>query len=123
MGLTVRDLLRARLGVPTVPVRNRAASSVSITAANVLRNDPSRASFELVNLGAFTVFITPHGEPSSTNGFRVEPNGGVLFVEWEVDGEVVAWPWRAIAIGGLTALFILENLIYTGPEQAPTRPA
>lgn len=119
MGLTVRDLLRARLGTATNAVRNRAASSVGTTAADLLRNDPSRVSFQLVNLGAFTVFVTPLGEPSSTNGLRVEANGGALFVEWETDGEVVAWAWRGIAVGGTSALLILENLIDAGREPAP----
>lgn len=119
MGLTVRDLLRARLGTATTPVRNRAASSVGTTAADVLRNDPSRASFQFVNLGAFTVFVTPLGEPSSTNGFRIEANGGALIADWETDGEVVAWAWRGIAIGGTSALLILENLIDAGREPAP----
>lgn len=116
MALTVRDLLRARLGVPTSPQVNRAASSVGTTAATVLRNDPSRVSFVLVNLGAFVVFVVLRGEPSSTNGLRVEPNGGTLIVGWEDDGEMVAWEWRAVAVGGTSALLVLENIMATGPE-------
>lgn len=122
MGLSVRDLLKARLGTATSPRVNRAASSVAVTTTQVLRNDPSRASFLFVNLGAFVVFLTPEGVPSSTNGIRVEPNGGALAVEWETDGEVVAWEWRAIAVGGASAVLILENVIDAGRE-VPARGA
>lgn len=114
MGLTVRDLLEARLRVATSPVVNRAATSVGATSTQALRNDPSRVSFLFVNLGAFTVFITMRGVPSATNGIRVEANGGALSVEWETDGEVVAWEWLAIAVGGASAAFILENIVDPG---------
>lgn len=98
---------------------NRTGSFVDTVASTVLRNDPSRVSFLFVNLGAFLVFITPRGEPSATNGIRLEANGGGVSAEWETDGEVVAWAWRAISVGGLTDVFILENLIDAGREPAP----
>jgi len=108
---TVRDLLQARLGVRTTPFVNRAASSIGTTAGQTFRQDPSRVAFLFVNLSLNRIYLTPAGVPSSTNGIRVEPNGGSLAVLWEEDGEMVAWEWRGIADGAASSFFALEAII------------
>ncbi len=111
MGKTVRTLLEERLGVAVTARRNRATSSVGTTAGQVLRQDPSRIAFLFVNLGAFDVLITPLGAAASTNGVRLGANGGSASAQWDEDGEVVAWEWNGIAIGGASAVLILEFLV------------
>lgn len=108
---TVRDLLEARLGVRTTAFENRAASSIGTTAGQVFRQDPSRVSFLFVNLSLNNITIRPRIAPTSTRGIRLAPNGGSVEVDWETDGEVVAWEWLGIADGAGSEFFALENII------------
>ena len=74
---TIRDLLLARLGVPTTPQTNRSTASVGTTAGQILRNDTGRVAFLIVNLGAFSIFAVPQvaGQPSPTLGVLIQANG------------------------------------------------
>jgi len=120
----VRDLLKARLGVPT---RARVSSPVISGApviATPVKQDAARVGIMFVNVGAFQVFIVPNsgGNPPSANiGIKVEPNGGSLVVTWEEDGEITAWEWLATANGGTTIMFVVETIIDEGrqPVAAP----
>ena len=110
---TIRDLLLARLGVPTTPQTNRSTASVGTTAGQILRNDTGRVAFLIVNLGAFSIFVVPQvaGQPSPTLGVLIQANGGALSAKWDDDGEVVAWEWLAIAVGGASAVYVQEAVI------------
>lgn len=114
MPKSVADLQRERLGVRTSPRVNRVAASVGATAAQVLRQDPNRASFLVVNLSLNDMYLGPFRDPSSTKGIRLGPSGGSLAVWWAEDGEVVAWEWWIIATAAASAYLIIENLIEPG---------
>lgn len=114
--VTVRELLVRRFGTYFTPESNRVASTVGTTSTEVLRGDPSRVGFLFVNLSLNNIFLSPIGAASATNGIRLDPNGGSVSVEWEEDGEVVAWPWQAVADGAGSAFLALETRI------APTAP-
>ncbi len=118
---TIRDLLTARLGVPTTPQTNRSTSSVGTTVGQLLRNDPGRVAFLIVNLGGFNIFAVPQdaGAPSATKGILIQPNGGALVAKWDDDGEVTAWEWLAIAIGGASAVYTQEAVIDHVEAAAP----
>ncbi len=118
MGKSVRDFLQARVGAgltsrPSNP-------SVGTTTTQLLKQVPARVAFLVVNLGAFVVFIAPQvaGAPSSLNGVRLEANGGSATAQWDEDGEVTAWEWQAIAIGGASTVFILETVIERASAEA-----
>ena len=123
MAKTIRDLLLARLGAPTTPFTNRAGSSVGTTAALVLRNDPSRIAFLFVNLSLNTIFLTPVGVPSSTNGIALAASGGSVMVLWEEDGEMTAWEWRAVATAAASTFLALEAILAPESLHVPEGPA
>lgn len=108
---TIRALLEAKFGTRFTPFANRAASTIGATAGQIFRQDPSRVAFLFVNLSLNNIFLTPLGAPSSSNGIRVDANGGSLAVNWEEDGEVVAWEWLGIADGAASPFFALETII------------
>jgi|SRR5882672_1214534 len=120
--LTVRDLLRDLLGVPTSPIVLQVGGAPN-TAFSVLRNDPSRVSFLMVNTGPSPVFVVPQaaGQPSSLNGVRIEPNGGALSVMWRDDGEVTGWEWLGISLGTPGTMLTVSNVIIPGDQ--PHKPA
>lgn len=114
MPKSVADLQRERLGVRTSPFVNRVASSVGVTAAQLLRQDPNRPSFLFVNLSLADMYVGPFRDPSSSKGIRVGPSGGSLAVWWAEDGEVVTWEWYAVATLAASAYLVIENLIQPG---------
>jgi len=114
---TVRDLLTNRLGVPINTQANRLVVQASATAGAIMRQDAARVAYLVVNLGAFPVFIAPGSmgaEVSASFGIRVEASGGSASMQWDEDGEIVCYEWRAIAVGGASALLTLETLIDSG---------
>lgn len=117
--LNVRDLLLARVGVP-VTVRDRSSllgdiPPFTVAGAEVVRGNPARIGFTLVNTGSLVATVQPRRAPVAGVGIRIEPNGGALIVNWEEDGEVVAWPWFGTATGGNSDAWLLETLIDAGP--------
>jgi len=116
---SVRDLLSARWGVPLTPRHSSPIVTVGVTVVSLLRQDAARVGFMVANLGAFTLFLIPQGAgfpPDATHGIRLEPNGGALTVNWEEDGEAVAYEWLAAASGNSTSVYFLETLIDQGRE-------
>ncbi len=113
---TIRDLIEALRGTAQTPRINRDATQATATSAIILKNDPSRVFFLVVNLGAFDVFLAPLGAASATRGVRLSASGGAATAQWDEDGEVTANEWHALGNGGTSALFILESLI-EGPQR------
>jgi len=113
----VRELLARRWGVTLANRANEMLSVVPAALVTILRGDPNRTAFLLVNQGGFIVFAAPAGiglDPRSGQGVRVDPNGGSLALLWEEDGEMVSWEWLATASGGNTAVSIIETRIEVG---------
>jgi hypothetical protein len=78
--------------------------------STLFRQNAARVAFVVVNVGTGTLFRLPtipgQGEPSALNGIRLEPNGGSLTVQWDEDGEMVAWEWRGFSPTGTSVLAI-----------------
>src|SRR6267378_1336976 len=106
--LNIRDLLQNRLGVPTTPVHS-GVLLLGTAQQSVLKNDPSRVSFIMVNTGAVPAFVLPAGGNPliGNNGIRIEANGGALVTKWEDDGEMVAYEWFGFSVGGIALLVIV----------------
>jgi len=109
--LTIRDLLNARFGVPFTPRFNRETQSVGGGFTLVLRQDPARIAFTIVNVSTSDVGISPAGQPVSQKSFILAANGGVLTAQWDEDGEIVSQEWRGFAIVPPATLMILETVI------------
>lgn len=105
---SLRELLEQYFGVPYSPVTGRGASSVGTTVMQVLRQVPVRLGATIVNLSLNNVYLSPKGDVSSSNGIKLQPNGGSLTLDWHNDGELVAWEWFGIADGAASALYVVE---------------
>lgn len=108
---TARELVQERFHAPVSPVVNRTVTTVGITAARLLINDPDRLGFLVVNLSANDIYVGPFPDVSSTKGIRLGPSGGNVVAMWEEDFEMVAWEWFAIATVGASNVLTLENIV------------
>ncbi|HKC82550.1 MAG TPA: hypothetical protein VKD46_00980 [bacterium] len=117
---TIRDLLNQQYGVVIAPRFQRDADIIGTVVQLVLRQDPSRIAFIIVNTGTFDVGIIPVGQPTGQKSFIVAANGGTLSGTWRDDGELINREWRGFANGGASSCLILETVIeHPLPAKAP----
>ncbi len=109
---TIRDLLNREYGVAVVPRFNRELTALVVGAFQlVMRQDPSRIGFAIVNDGSFDVGIAPTGQPPGQKSFIIPANGGTLVGDWKEDGELVSQRWEGFANGGTSTILVVEILI------------
>lgn len=108
MSMAVRELSRVKFQGPTRPVVNPVTSTVATTATEILRNNPDRYSWVIVNLSANRGFIGFDREVSSTKGIPIEASGGVVNMQWEEDGEVTTYAVFAINLVASGTWYIVE---------------
>ncbi len=103
---TIRDLIVQRLGVPVAPFFNRQGPTFGATATVILKQDPTRVAFVLVNPSGSDFLIAPtrFGNPL-VFGLRAQAGGGTI----------VAEEWQVISTGGAGVLALYEYLIVVGP--------
>ena len=114
MARTVRDLLVALRGVTYTP----RISTVVVAGLNdtiILKNDPSRVAWVIINAGPIDCSILPLTvplQPPTASGVRVANSGGAVSAQFDEDGEVVAYEWHAVCvINTITLLTVIEAVI------------
>lgn len=108
--ITLSSLVRKELGVDTVTRVNPQLSSIGVTAAVALRQNPNRIWATFVNLSANTVYIGPFRDVSSTKGIALAPNGGAASLYWKEDFDLCGWEWSIVASGAASDVLIVEQL-------------
>lgn len=106
----LRDLIVERFGRPVTPFENRTVTSVGLTAAIFLRQDPDRLGFLIVNLSVNNLWIGPFANVSTTKGIKIPPSGGSVTSTWDEDFDVVGKEWYAIADGAGSAILTEEYI-------------
>ena len=110
-------LIESELGVKVDPVLDPVVSAIGTSSTGFLKNSPDRLGFLLANLGSYPIFIRPGELATTTNGLRLDANGGSAFFWWREDLQIVGWNWEAIASGGSTAIFTLDLIADIGGGQ------
>jgi len=107
---TLRQLVDAGM----VATRERI---VSVTTAaggtEILKPDPSRVAFTIVNDGAAGNFmrVTRREVPTTSRGLPVDSAGGVLAEDFDVFGRSVGDGRRAIMATGVIDVYVEETLV------------
>jgi len=96
------------LGFPTRAIENPITNVVSTSAVEILRANPDRFQWLVVNLSANTIYVSFDKDVSSTKGILLEPNGGFASMHAREDGEAVTYPIWAIATGVNSAIYVIE---------------
>lgn len=103
-----REFSIKRFGFPTRPVENPVRASIGTTSELVLKNNPDRVFFLVVNLSANVVYVALSKDVSATKGIRLDANGGFVSFSAEEDGEAVASDVYGVATGAASAIYVLE---------------
>ena len=103
-----REFTLKRFGFPTRAVENPVVAAVGTSALTVLRNNPDRVFWLVVNLSTNVVYVALARDVAATKGIRLDPNGGWTSMSVEEDGEAVAYEVFAKATGASSAIYVLE---------------
>lgn len=110
--MPLRDLIDKRFGIKTRAVECPENSEVGTSAALLLKNNPNRLSFLVINLSANVIYLGLTGGVASSRGIRLNANGGMASMIFDEDFDAVGWAWYAIASGSNSAVYFLELLEY-----------
>ena len=103
-----REFTLKRFGFPTRAVENPVVAAVGTSALTVLRNNPDRVFWLVVNLSTNVVYVALSEEVSATHGIRLDANGGWVSMSVEEDGEAVGYEVYALATGADSDIYVLE---------------
>jgi len=97
-----------RLGFKTRLVINPVTETVATTATEILRNNPDRIFWLVVNLSGNNGYVGWDNAVSSTRGLLVAANGGFVSANIEEDGELVIYPVYAVNLNAAGTYMIVE---------------
>lgn len=106
--MSLSRLIEQKFGVKTRPIENPVTTTVGATAEQILKNNPDRLGFTMINLSANDIYIAISKDVATTKGIYIAPNGGSVSMYYEEDFELVGYEWHAIASGAGSNIYILE---------------
>ena len=96
MAVDVYSLITERFGARAEVFEIPVGLDADTTAKQLLRQDPRRLSFTLVNLSANIVFVAPDSTVSATRGIRLTA-GSSVSVDFRNDLHLAALEWFVAA--------------------------
>jgi len=102
------EWIEKQYGVKTRSIENPVTDLIGTTAAIVIRQNPDRFAWLLVNLSANTVYVAFTPDVSSSKGIRLAANGGSVTFLAEEDLELVTREAWAVATAANSAIYVLE---------------
>lgn len=103
-------MVTERFGRPVTPFENRTVSQVGNTAIEILRQDPDRLGFVIINLSVNDLYIGPFQNVSATKGIKIPPSGGSAVIIWDEDFESVGKQWYGLASAAASAVLTTEYI-------------
>lgn len=110
MSVTLSQMLVDLYGVKSTHHLSNSGFTVGVAITNIIKANPNRLSFLIVNLSGNALYISPRPDVSAVQGIYVAPNGGNIQLTWDKDFELVSQEYFAIASGANSQIFILENI-------------
>ncbi len=112
---TLGDLVQDFLGVKTFHRDNPVTATVGLASQTLLRQNPNRVAFLVVNLSPNNVHIGPFGDVSSSKGILASPSGGNIVAHYREDFDIVGLEWFGIANVAGSAVLVIEWLTQREP--------
>ena len=105
--LSLDDIITQEFGTATRSEVDPETNEVGTSIVQILKNDPSRISFSVVNLSGNDVYVAPFPDVGTSKGIRLGPNGGGLSSRFRQDFHMVGYDWYAIASGASSAILTI----------------
>lgn len=82
--------------------------SVGTTAITVCSGNPNRLGLIMVNLSANSIYFSPIGIASSSNGILLSANGGSASLKRRDDFDLTGYSLSGLATGASSNLLVIE---------------
>jgi len=99
---------RAKTGFPTRLVINPVTDTVGTSPTLILRNNPDRIFWLVVNLSGNNGYLGWDTLVSSTRGLFIAANGGFVSANIEEDGELVIYDVWAVNLNAAGTYLVVE---------------
>ena len=109
--MSIYDLLNESLGVNASPKEDALISTVGTSSAQLLRNNPNRVAFIMVNLSGGDIFLRPQSDATTSEGVQITPQGGSVVVRWQDDFLLPAEAWYAIGSVASSNFYLISLLL------------
>jgi len=106
--MSVAEYVEKELGFPTRAIENPVRDTVDTTPRIILRQNPDRFQWLIVNLGTANIFIAFTSQVSITRGILISGGGGYLTMHAREDGEAVTYEIWAVAETGTQKIYVIE---------------
>ena len=104
--MAVPEYILKRWGRPTRLIENPVTDTVNTTPTLVLKNNPDRFQWLIINLSSNDVYLGFSSEVSSTRGIRLGPGGGFATMNADEDGEAVCREVWAVASADGSKIYV-----------------
>lgn len=106
--MTLHDILEKQWGVKTDIRFNPLVAQVETTKTQLLKPNPNRLAWTLINLGANQIHVAFEQDVSNSKGVYVSATGGVFGLLFSEDFTLVTFPVWAIATSAAAAIYLVE---------------
>lgn len=96
-----------RFGFPTRLIENPVTDAIGLTAEPVLRQNPDRVFWLIVNLSVNVVYLAFDQDVGPTKGIWLDANGGWASMAVDEDGEAVGYGVYGVATGADSAIYVI----------------
>jgi len=97
-----------KFGFKTRLVVNPVTDTILTTPTEILKNNPDRVYWLIVNLSAYDGYACWDREVSATKGILLPANGGYASASAQEDGELVIYPVYAVNLTAAGTWLIVE---------------
>lgn len=108
---SILDLIAQEVGQPVQAAAPTSFTSVGTSSTQLMKQNPQRVSWVLVNLSANDMYIAPNEVVSSTTGILVSKSGGQASSMWKEDLVLPSLEWSIIATGSSSNYMLLEVVL------------
>jgi len=105
--MPAKDVISRLYGVKTDTAINPLVAQVGTAVVQLLRPNPNRLAWTLINLGATALYVAYTPDPSATRGIYVAQNGGDVIHLISEDFDLVTFPLYGISTG-VCDIYLIE---------------
>lgn len=108
--MNLQDVIERQFGVKTSIRVNPLVAQVETTKTQLLKPNPNRLAWTLINLGSTVMYVGFTQDVATTKGVLVSATGGVFGLLFSEDFTLCAFPVWAIADTSADACYLVEVL-------------